>query len=285
MRTTAIGLFRQTTPLEAAEEAATFAKLKMRNGTFKMTKPSRFKDLEAAISAFVAKMAPDSEVLDIGVSTGITAVELSEYMRSHGISARLTATDVFIDAFIVPILPGFTVLCDGEGWPLQYDFRGFSLRPWIRRLDYVTLAFVPLTLARRILQPRLKAAVRSGKGTRVQMTTRLLPQGADIRFVENDITAHTPAFAGRFGFARAANILNLGYFPPAQINVALNNIRSYLRGAGSLLLVTRTDETGKNNGTLFELAKDNQFRPLVRIGRGSEIEHLVIGLEADHPQY
>jgi hypothetical protein len=284
MRTTAIGLFRQTVPLDATQEAATFAKLKMRNGTFKMTKPSRFKDLEAAISPFIANMARDSEVLDIGVSTGITAVELSHYMRSNGISARLTATDVFIDAFVVPILPGLTVLCDGEGWPLQYDVRGFPLRPWIRRLDYITLAFVPLTVARRILQPRLKAAVVSGKGTRVQLTTRLLPQGADIRFVENDITARTAAFVGRFGFARAANILNLNYFPPEQIQVALGNIRTYLKGAGSLLLITRTDQAGKNNGTLFELAKDGLFRPLVRIGRGSEIEHLVVGLEEDRWQ-
>ncbi len=284
MRPSAIGLFRQTVPLDAAEEAATFAKLKMRNGTFKMTRPFRFKDLEAAISPFVANMARDSEVLDIGVSTGITAVELSDYMRSSGISAPLTATDIFIDAFIVQICPGFTVLCDGEGWPLQYELRRFPLRPWIRRLDYITLAFVPLVVVRRILQPRLKAAVRSGRGARVQMTTRLLPQGADIRFVENDITVRSPAFVGRFGFARAANILNLGYFPPEQIQVALSNIRSYLRGAGSLLLVTRTDEAGKNNGTLFELAKNSRFRPLVRIGRGSEIEHLVVGLEIDLSQ-
>lgn len=282
MKTTAIDWLSETGAFDTAKEAATFARLKMRNGTFKMTRPSRFKDTEATIYPFVLKLPRDSEILDIGVSTGITTVELSDYLRSIGFTAPLTATDLFIDAFIVPILPGVAVLCDGEGWPLQYDFRGLALRPWIRRLDYLTLAAIPLALAHRVLQPRLRAEVRSGHARRVQMTTRRLPEGADIRFVENDIMEHTPAFVGRFGFVRAANVLNVGYFSSERLQAALRNIRSYLRGRGSLLLITRTNGNGQNNGTLFELAGNGQFRPLAQVGRGSEIEQLVVGLEAGH---
>ncbi len=45
-------------------------------------------------------------------------------------------------------------------------------------------------------------------------------------------------FAGRFDLVRAANILNKSYFSTAQIRSAVSNIRSYLSGAGSLLIVT-----------------------------------------------
>ena len=46
------------------------------------------------------------------------------------------------------------------------------------------------------------------------MTPRLLTNSGDI---ENDIIKLAPAFAGRFDFIRAANILNLNYFGERQI--------------------------------------------------------------------
>lgn len=278
MRNTAVSLLSRTEAFNAAEEASIFARLKMRNGTFKKTSPSRFNDLEAIIAPFVARLPRHAEVLDIGVSTGITAIELLSYLKANGVTADLTATDVFIDAHIVKLAPGISVLCDPEGWPLEYDVRGMAVRPWTRRLDYLTLAFIPLKLARRALQPRLKAIVASGKATRVQMTTRRVPPGASIRFVENDVTSHTPRFDGRFDFARAANILNNGYFQPEQIRTALRNIRGYLRGPGSLLLITRTNGKLENDGTLFRLSEDGRFDPVARVGRGSEVESLVVGL-------
>lgn len=267
-------------PIEpsAKAEADFFARLKMRNGTFKMTRPSRFQDWEERLLPFLrARRGGLEDVLDIGVSTGVTTVEFAEHLRRHGFDARFTATDLFIDAFLVRLGRHAQVLCDGDGWPLRYELFGLSMRPWTRRLDYLTMAFLPLAIARKRLQPRLAQAIRAGRARRVQMTTRL-PQARSIEFIQNDIMQRTPALEGRFELVRAANILNVGYFSADEIAQALGNIRSYLAGSGSLLLVTRTGEAKGNNGTLFELGDDDRFHILDRVGQGSEVESHVLGL-------
>lgn len=262
---------------DPAAESAFFSALKMRNGTFKFTQPCRFSELERVIQPFVKERSGSlQEVLDIGVSTGVTTVEFANFLRSNGASAKVIATDLFINAHIVHAWPQLTVLADSEGWPLQYDFRGIVVRPWIRRLDYVTLAFVPRLLARWLLRARARALIAAGSSEVVQMTTRLLSNDGDILFVENDIMKRAPAFAGRFDFIRAANILNLNYFGERQINEAVANIRSYLRGPGALLLVTRTNSARRNAGTLFELLPSGTFQILKRIGGGSEIERQIL---------
>ncbi len=262
---------------DLAAESAFFSALKMRNGTFKFTQPCRFSELEQVIQPFVRERSGSlREVLDIGVSTGVTTIEFADFLRNNGALATVIATDLFIDAHIVHASPQLTVLADSEGWPLQYDYRGIIVRPWIRRLDYLTLAFVPRLLARWLLRARARAMIAAGRSEVVQMTTRLLSRDNDIVFVENDIMKRAPAFAGRFDFIRAANVLNLNYFGERQINEAVANIRSYLRGPGALLLVTRTNSARQNAGTLFELLPSGTFQILKRIGGGSEIERHIL---------
>jgi hypothetical protein len=253
----------------------------MRNGTFKLTQPSRFRELEVAFRPFIAERAAFlHDILDVGVSTGLTTVELSKFLERCGATVHITATDLFVEAHIVEFAPGVTVFCDPEGWPLQYDLRGVTIRPWIRRLDYVTLAFAPLLLARVLLQPRLRARVRAGKSRQVQMITRSLPENGKINFVEDDIMSRSQHLAGRFDLVRAANILNTNYFSLDQIRTAIGNIHSYLRGPGALVVVTRTNRAQENAGTLFELKEDGSFAALERVGGGSEIEKLLLDFRA-----
>ncbi|TCN31443.1 ATP-binding protein [Sinorhizobium americanum] len=258
-------------------ESAFFAKLKMRNGTFKLTQPSRFQELEVAVRPHVEERAGSlREVLDVGVSTGLTTVELAKFLGDCGSAASITATDLFIEAHIVELFPGFRVFCDPEGWPLQYDLRGVAIRPWIRRLDYVTLAFIPLMLGRSMLKARLRSRISAGVSRPVRMITRSLPSNGAIVFVENDIMCRSERFIRRFDMIRAANILNKGYFSPDQIVIAIGNIHAYLRGPGALLIVGRTNRAGENAATLFELNRDGSFTALERVGGGSEIERLVL---------
>ncbi|YCI04440.1 ATP-binding protein [Ensifer sp. D2-11] len=267
--------------IDLVSESAFFARLKMRNGTFKLTQPSRFRELEVAFRPFIAERAASlHDILDVGVSTGLTTVELSKFLESCGATVHITATDLFVEAHIVEFAPGVTVFCDPEGWPLQYDLRGVTVRPWIRRLDYVTLAFAPLMLARVLLQPRLRARVRAGKSKQVQMITRSLPENGKINFVEDDIMSRSQHLAGRFDLVRAANILNTNYFSLDQIRTAIENIHSYLRGPGALFVVTRTNRAQENAGTLFELKEDGSFAALERVGGGSEIEKLLLDFRA-----
>lgn len=270
-----------TDSTDMALEAAFFPKLKMRNGTFKLTQPSRFQELEAAFRPYVEERADSlREVLDVGVSTGLTTVELARFLTDCGGAPSIVATDLFIEAHIVELVPGFTVFCDPEGWPLQYDVRGIAVRPWVRRLDYVTLAFIPLMLGRSVLRPRLRSRIMAGMSRPVQMITRSLPSNGEIEFVENDIMCRSDRFIRRFDMVRAANILNTGYFSPDQIHIAIENIHSYLRGPGALLMIARTNRARENAGTLFGLNGNGSFTALERVGGGSEIERLVLDFRA-----
>ncbi|PDT52901.1 MULTISPECIES: ATP-binding protein [Sinorhizobium] len=269
---------------DAVLESAFFAKLKMRNGTFKLTQPSRFQELEVAFRPHAQERAGSlREVLDVGVSTGLTTVELARFLSDCGSAASITATDLFIEAHIVELFPWFRVFCDPGGWPLQYDLRGIAIRPWIRRLDYVTLAFIPLMLSRSILQSRLRSRISAGVSTPVRMVTRSLPPNGAIVFVENDIMRQSERFIRRFDMIRAANILNTGYFSADQLHVAIENIQAYLHGPGALLMIARTNRAGENAATLFELDEEGSFTALERVGGGSEIERLVLDFRGPQP--
>lgn len=264
---------------DLAVECEFFAGLKMRNGTFKLTRPSRFALLEQALGPVIrTRVAGPCSVLDVGASTGLTTIELADFLRAQGAAPEVIGTDLFIDAHLVDIAPGVNVLSDPEGWPLQYDVAGMGIRAWVRRLDYVTLAVLPRLLARKFLQPRLRRRIAEGRAQPVRMESRAL-RGRAIQLVENDIFAQEPSFEARFDFIRAANILNLGYFKPDRLRTAIVNIRSYCRGPGALLLVVKTGGA-RHDGTLFELGQSGAFKVLARMGEGSEIEPLILGLAA-----
>ncbi|WP_105432648.1 MULTISPECIES: ATP-binding protein [Neorhizobium] len=271
---------------ELALESAFFAQLKMRNGTFKLTRAARFRDVEIAIRPAITERASSlRQVLDVGVSTGLTTVELAQFLRKCAAPARVTATDLFIHAHIVEVGQTVAVFCDPEGWPLQYEFFGMAIRPWIRRLDYVTLAFIPRLLARAYLQPRLCRRIRAGLSRRVQMITRSLPQDGEITFIEDDIMIPSQHLRGKFDLVRAANILNRNYFSDDQLKTAIGNIHSYLRGPGALVLLTRTNRSQENAGTLFELKEDSSLAVVRRVGGGSEVEKLLLDFRQAEPVF
>jgi len=261
---------------DPALESAFFSALKMRNGTFKLTHPSRFAAVDAEFGPLVGeRLRGPCAVLDIGASTGLTTIELAESLAAHGAKPQIVATDLFLDAHLVDLAPGVHVLADPEGWPLQYGVGGVGIRSWVRRLDYVTLAVLPRLLVRALLQGKLRRRIAAGKTQPVRMESRAL-RGRPIQLVQSDIFEPEPAFDGRFDFIRAANILNLGYFAPDRISLAIANIRRYCRGAGALLLVVKTGGA-QHDGTLFEMQPSGRFLALARIGQGSEIEPLVTG--------
>ena len=279
MALTADAFFSQSAEdIDPATEAAFYGMLKMRNGTFKLTRASRFAEIEEAFGRiFTEKAGKIHSVLDVGVSTGITTLEFADFLQSRGSLARITATDLYIQAHIVQPFRELRVLADPKGWPLQYDICGKGIRPWIRRLDYVTLAFVPRILARAVLQNRVKALIQKGESKPVQLISKRLSGRSDISFIENDILTRSPELSHRFDLVRAANILNRNYFSDQDILRAVENIRSYLHDSAGLFLVTRTNAAQINAGTLFELDSRKSFKVLARVGTGSEIERLVLG--------
>lgn len=270
--------FDRTGAPDQSRECEFFSSLKMRNGTFKLTRPSRFSEVEAELRTALGSRARDlRQALDVGASIGSTTIELADYLEQLGARAEVIGTDLFVEAHLVELSPRLRVLSNSEGWPLQYDIGGRAVRAWIRRLDYITLGFLPRLLARLLLRSELRTRIAQGRTRPVKMESRAL-RSRGIRIVENDIFETTPAFVGQFDFIRAANILNLGYFKREEISRAVANIRGYCRGPGALFLVLRSNGLA-HAGTLFELAHDGRFLVQARIGAGSEIEQLVQELD------
>lgn len=262
--------------VDPAEEARFYRSLKMRNGTFKTTRPHRFDDINPQLMDLLRTRVPGApKVLDVGVSTGISTVELVAAFRAAGLAPAFTATDLYLAGHLVRLGGGLTVLTDRRGWPLQYEMGGRVMRPWLRRLDFLTLAVLPRALLNAALAPRVGKVVRAGKGTPVALVTRAVSDDPGIRLVEDDILVPRPEFQGGFDFIRVANILNAGTFPTTALRTARDNVLSYLRGPGSCLLVTRTSHKDDTNaGTLFERNEDGTLGVVQRFGGGSEIESL-----------
>lgn len=272
----------ESSELNGHIETEFFGALKMSNGTFKLTRDDRFSEIEKSLASFFTKRAGSLKTaLDIGVSSGVTTIQFANSLNSAETQIKWTATDLFATAHLVDITPWLRVLADPDGWPLQYDINGRAVRPWIRRLDYLTFAVIPRIMARWYLRPRTKLLIEAGQTEAVKLISPRLRDRQDIEFIEDDIFKRNPMFVRKFDLVRAANILNLNYFSVDALSHAICNLHSYLSGTGALLLVTRTNLSGENAGTLFELSADRSFRVVERIGPGSEVENLVL---ASSPQ-
>ena len=116
----------------------------------------------------------------------------------------------------------------------------------------------------------------------IKLISPRLRGNPDIEFIEDDIIQESPPFfKHQFDVVRAANVLNKGYFADDKIEKALGTIRERLSGPGSFPLICQTKSDGTNHGSLFRLADDKRFVSLIRIGTGSSIEPLVLGLPGD----
>lgn len=266
-----------------AVEAAFFTALKTGNRTFKKTGAGRFQELDAMLLQSLSNAGTRiGELLDIGISSGVTTLELADALAAAGTCFRITATDLALDAFIVEAAPGCRVLVDRSGHPLQYEIYGRTLRPWRRRLDYLDGMIAVRGIARRILEPRARSALAAGRIlSRVRLISTRIAARSDITVQEDDVTVSNIGFAGRFDVVRAANILNRDYFDEATLRRAFGNIVGYLAGPGAMLLVARTHRDGHHDATMFEVAADGARLVIVgRFGKGSEVEALALEARA-----
>lgn len=265
--------------ISARAEDRFFGAIRNRNRTFKFTGAARLTALDQAIVRHLgAQNRVIEEVLDIGMSSGVTTVELADILCQAGHPVHITGTDLTLRAYIVPAGPGCRALVDDNGHVLQYELFGRALNPWGRRLDYFNGMVLVRGLADKLLRKPAIRAMNSGRGFRqVALVSPRLSSRSDITAIEDNIMVMNTGFVGRFPFVRAANILNIGYFPESALRTALDNVVAYLDGPGAMLLVVRTVPGSGNHGSLFRVNMDGQALDLIeRYGQGSEIEHLVL---------
>ncbi len=261
----------------ASQEAALFAKLRLANGTFKTTAEHRLDDLnEFTLKCWRESGFRPTEVLDVGVSSGITTCEWFDELSRAGFSVRMIATDVAMWGNLVSLWPGISVL-EAGGHILQHIIFGISIRPWRRRLDYVTGYVLIGALANSLAHRRLR--LKHLRSDRVSLLSPRAERYAQIEWDEDDILAKDSSkFIRRFDAIRIANLLNKSYFDSDQIRCAAANLRNRLRGENCVLIVNRTLDDGSNHATMFRLTKEGRFEVTARLGQGSEIENIILCL-------
>ena len=264
--------------ISAEVETRFFGALKTGNATFKQTGAGRLAAVDAALVAALARSgARVDTVLDLGISSGVTTLEMIDALRLAGHAARTTGTDRLVGAALVDLPMQCRALVEPGGHVLQYEVLGRGLRPWRRRLDYVTGMAAVRGLVGLMLGRQAAARLRSGDGARqVALVSPRLARATGVTLVEDDVTTANPAFANGFDLIRAANILNRHYFAPDALARAIANVRSYLKGPGSWWLVVRTHGASDHRGTLFRLDDAGQLAVVERIGSGSEVEDLIL---------
>jgi len=92
--------------------------------------------------------------------------------------------------------------------------------------------------------------------------------------IEDDLlNANDSELCQAFDVIRAANILNLAYFPVDRNRRILATLKQRLK-EDSLLIIVTTHPSGENNASIFRLS-GNQFSVVDRFGNGSEIGPIV----------
>ncbi|MDZ7627744.1 MAG: hypothetical protein U5J99_04950 [Parvularculaceae bacterium] len=279
MAPTALKFFLDTTGQESAEnETRFFRSLKVRNRNSKQTQLGRLDALnETAVELLTGPERRISAVLDVGISSGVTTVELFESLNCAGLTPAIVATDLSIYASIVHLSQNVRVLVDSAGDVLQYDIFGLAIRPWRRRLDSFTgMALVKSFIEHLYSERARKAAVEGGeRRDRVALINPRLAANKSIEVCEDDLLLRNPAFAKRFDFIRAANVLNREYFDEATLARAIDTLKSYLSGPGAIILIVRTNDQTGHHGAFYELLSDNRLGVLHIVGDGSELASLI----------
>ena len=278
MALTAAKFFFDGREVSPAEESRFFRSLKVRNRNTKQTAHGRLDALnDIAIDLLGAPGRRIRTALDVGISSGVTTAELFDSFRRAGLSPAITATDLSIYATIVHLSKYVRVLIDAAGDILQYDIRGFAVRPWRRRLD----RFSGMGLVKSAIERRYAAAAKSAvadpaaQKDRVALINPRLAANREIELREDDLLQRNPDFVGRFDFIRAANVLNREYFDEPTLKRAIEGLTAYLSGPGALILFVRTNDRTGHHGGFYELADDGRLRLVRQVGRGSELAPLI----------
>ena len=276
-----------------ALERQFFARVALTNGTFKTTYPNRLDDINEASYPHLIRLADRPiRIMDVGASSGISTIEWYAYLSRSGIDCDITGSDVTIYASLLTFrfISKVAALVDRNGNIVHFDLFGIGyprqpgsklLRPNTLR----TLAAIALFRAAMMIDgsppPVTAGRTTPGHGfllkyQRIALLSRSFVNNDKLRMIEDDLCAENEAaLCQAFDVIRAANILNLVYFPVDLIARMLATLKQRLKEDG-LLIIVRTHPNGENNASIFRLVS-SQFVLIDRFGKGSEIEHIVTG--------
>jgi hypothetical protein len=265
-----------------------FERVFLPNGTIKTTWANRLDDVNEFILPFLPPAGSGPlHVADVAVSSGVSTLEWWESLSTKFPDLRLTATDVMFDSTLLSVGFGLEALVGPDGSILHFDLFGRGAPP---RAEGVAgmIATAARTLFRLVMSCETMLTEGRGAPSRllpfvrrehVKLVTRRVQAHPGIRLIEDNLLGPPKdEFRQAFDVVRAANILNVEYFDRFTLVRMIRRIKISVR-PGGFLLVCKTASDGVNSATLFTV-KGQGFEVVSRLGRGSDIEELVLGLEA-----
>ena len=295
-RRVSLQLLRTSVPASAAELQvfqSLVTNLRLSSGVYRTTYGGRFKDVNEVVNALLTKRyAPKSklEVHDWAASDCLTSSEWAASLFDLFPRALFTASDLLLFLVEATLPDGSVMVLEPNGHPLQYVRRPFAVRlePAEPILMLVNHLIGRRALARFAkLQLRIPSAWLESEEEEMSTTTAALRKLPLIHPEAQTLEASEPSFAICLHSAfepldrpvdviRTMNIYNYAYFPPARLLEGARAVWKSLSAGGFWIVGRTTEEREKqNNVSIFERL-DRGWRIVARIGRGSEIEDLVI---------
>lgn len=244
-----------------------YRRVGIHGGITKQTAQNRFSTLDTRSAELIA--AQDlPRVHDIGVSSGITSVELFERLQAVGANAaKVTVSDRYA-RFYAQENGLQTDLFDADQrlqcsylGPLYGDRHTSSKYPLSQWLYRRAAAFdgdqaKPFYL----FHPKL---------------LRLIDTGA-ISVLEYDVL--NTKITEPFTYVRCMNLLNLSYFEESALLQGIGNVKSSIADGG-VLQIGRTEQSGENHVGFYHKTRAGLER-FEQIGDGSEVHDLIIASNA-----
>lgn len=241
-------------------------------GAWKRTGPRRLPQTEQMLLKHLSLVHRDNvTLLDLGASDGITTLELLHAFRGAGygeVSAYATDLNIWLYRFC---LGPFIEYRAGNGEPIMARIGPIGLRLAKNRHD---IEGSDVFSTRYLRSKRFRDAMRMD--TRIALINPLVRREPSITVSELNCLERNDMFVNKFTAARASNVLNLGYFEPAQITTAIAHLHAYLHQDGCLVVSRNFDTPAGEveNGSVW-LKRDNRFERVADFGSGSEVKGIV----------
>jgi len=262
-------------------ERAFFNRVRLHNGVYKTTYNKRFDDLNPILIKIIDNDKKLS-VMDVAISAGVSTLELSEDLNLSEIEHTIVASDYCIDATQYYFGKKVSVLLDKYGNFLQADLFGRSVTNHSYNIvSTISKVFIKLVLLSLRKMFSVIGLFRENEGAlfrkkKVQLVSKLLATNDKIKIIEDDVTDAELKFdEDSFDLIRAANIINLQYFPEEKLLIALNKLIKLLKADGVLCICRTSVKTGKNNSSVYRKISNKELELVEKLRDGSEIDPLL----------
>jgi hypothetical protein len=231
------------------------------NATSKQTSVGRFADLDRVARSIIMEHRL-ADIHDVGVSSGVTSLELLHALATTGIPLSFHISDKYAvygsnGRFLVRIV-------DAQG-SVRELYVGSLLGTRDVTYKFPVTRFLYWLLARRPIRGPVRSFVLFDHEVLEHIRAGL------VRRIDYDV--FTTRMPGAFSFVRCMNLLNLGYFPSESIEVALRNLIESLK-EGGVLQIGRTHPDGISHATFYR-KRGTRLEMLQEVGSGTEVRELI----------